>query len=308
MRLSRTLSLVIIAVSGLTIAVQVTAKDPIFVRWLAADDPGDQVIRQYWERAEKGELKPEELVDLGTMLFKRGYPKDAVRYYHLALKQDPRLYEAWFRIGLAEHKQGDLRQARQAYQRCLKQLKGHGWCNFYMGLLHEQTGQPKEALHYYSQAFLVAPELSDPKVNPEVLYSELYVGALVEQSKAERFVAGAPMGYLQPAQVGEQLAEMRRLLAPPPTSTPEPVPSEADRREKEARRRVGERAGGADTRPGGDTGAPRTRVRPTRPRPEGGTEAEAEAEEQVPRYLRPMPTPRGGQVPSITSVSGEAGF
>ena len=126
---------VVVGLVGLYSVVMAWADEPIFVRWLVADDPGDETIRNYWERAERDELGARALVDLGTMLFYRGYPKDAVRMYRRALDLDPELYEAWFRIGLAEHSQRELDNARQAYKRCLKQRPGHGWCNFYLGLL-----------------------------------------------------------------------------------------------------------------------------------------------------------------------------
>ena len=86
------------------------ADQPIFVKWLVVDDPGDETIREYWQKAERGELEAPALVDLGTMLFYRGYPKDAVRYFQRALKLDKNLYEAWFRIGLVEHREGRLFQ------------------------------------------------------------------------------------------------------------------------------------------------------------------------------------------------------
>ena len=92
---------VVVGIVGLYSAVMAWADEPIFVRWLVADDPGDETIRNYWERAERDELGARALVDLGTMLFYRGYPKDAVGMYRRALDLDPDLYEAWFRVGLA---------------------------------------------------------------------------------------------------------------------------------------------------------------------------------------------------------------
>ena len=74
---------VVVAILALSAAVAST-DEPMFVRWLVMDDPGDETIRNYWERAERDELDPPALVDLGTMLFYRGYPK-AVSYTHLTL-------------------------------------------------------------------------------------------------------------------------------------------------------------------------------------------------------------------------------
>ena len=47
-------------------AAVAAADEPMFVRWLVMDDPGDETIRDYWQRAEREELDAPALVDLGT--------------------------------------------------------------------------------------------------------------------------------------------------------------------------------------------------------------------------------------------------
>jgi hypothetical protein len=207
------LVLVGVAAIGLSVAVTAVADEPMFVRWLVAGDPGDETIRNYWERAERDELDPPALVDLGTMLFYRGYPKDAVRYYKRALDRDPDLYEAWFRIGLVEHSQWNLNDARQAYKRCLKALTGHGWCNFYLGLLEEQLGHSSNALYYYRRALKFAPELADPQLNPEVMSSKLMLGVILQDQDRRRFQGSLPNPYLEPSEV----SRVKRQYEPTPT-------------------------------------------------------------------------------------------
>lgn len=212
--LSRFAALVaVVVVAGSTAVGLAVADEPMFVRWLVVDDPGDETIRDYWERAERDELSPEGLVDLGTMLFYRGYPKDARRMYKRALDLDSDLYEAWFRIGLVEHSENRLYNARRAYKRCLKKLTGHGWCNFYLGMLEEQTGNSSAALYHYRRAFKFAPELADPEVNPEVLASDLALGSQLDDLDQRRFKGMLPIPYLEPAEVNR----IRRLYEPTPT-------------------------------------------------------------------------------------------
>ncbi len=192
---------------ALSVVIEVRAKQPVFVSWLVADDPGDQTILHYWERYELEELSPTEMVDLGTMLFYRGYPKDAVRVLETALDQDKELYEAWFRIGLVEHQQGNLRDARIAYKRCLKILKGHGWCNFYLGLLEEQEGHGKTAMGYFRAAFRYAPKLADREVNPEIASSDLSLGAWLMMAQDNAFKSSLPMSFLHPKRVSNVKAK-----------------------------------------------------------------------------------------------------
>jgi tetratricopeptide (TPR) repeat protein len=122
-----------------------------------------------------------------------------------------------------EHSEGNLDNAQQAYKRCLKKLTGHGWCNFYLGLLEEQLGHSTDAMYHYRRAFKFAPELADPKVNPEVLASNLVLGVYLQDQERRRFKNTLPMPYLEPGKV----ARVRRQYEPTPTPEPEETPEAA---------------------------------------------------------------------------------
>jgi len=220
MKLATTAKILATGLALLMLVFEVAANDPIFVKWLVIDNPGDETIRLYWQRAEAGELGPEELVDLGTMLFYRGWPNDAVIYLREALEQDPELSDAWFRIGLVKHHSGDLPGARSAYKKCLKKQSGHAWANFYLGLLEEQTGEAKSAMKHYEMAFKHAPELANPKINPEILSSKLQLGAQVRYFDGERFEKTMPMPFMEPAAVRK--AQRKFEKTQPVTAMSEP--------------------------------------------------------------------------------------
>jgi hypothetical protein len=255
-------------------------KDPIFVQWLKVNDPVDETIREYWERAKADELSPEGLVDLGTMLYHRGWPNDAVKMYKKALDQNKKLYEAWYRIGVVKHRDREFEDARYAYKKCLKQMVGHGWCNFYLGLLEEQTGHPSKALEYYTRAYKSTPELADPKVNPDVMYSKLQLGAALYHQDRERFTETVPMPYLDPAEVRKVKAQYLPTPTPTPVPTPTPKVHRATTRQmpeatttggtSPQRGTTGAATGGAATG-GAVTGGSRVRTRPTAPDPDRET-------------------------------------
>jgi len=257
------------------------ADEPIFVRWLVVDDPGDETIRNYWERAERGELDAPALVDLGTMLFYRGWPKDAVKMFQQALALNSELYEAWFRIGLVKHSEGELSDARQAYNRCLKIISGHGWCNFYLGLLEEQEGHSTAALDHFRRAFKSAPELSDPKVNPEMMASELAFAAKLREYHRINFKNSMPMPYLDAGKV----KKVRKLYE----STPPPKRSSKGA-EEAAEEMVEETVEDQESPP--PTPAP----------------AESSVESQTPPQARPAPVRRAPSSSSggAASTSGAA--
>lgn len=221
MKLATTAKVLATGLALLMLVFEVTASDPIFVKWLVVDDPGDETIRVYWQRAEAGELSAPELVDLGTMLFYRGWPNDAVGYFKQAQKLDPKLSEAWFRMGLVEHYNGDLAAARSAYRKCLKLQSGHAWANFYLGLLEEQTGDASAAMKHFETAFQHAPELANPRINPEILSSKLQLGAQVQHFDRERFEKMMPMPFLDPAAVRKTEKQFEKASAQAPAPIPE---------------------------------------------------------------------------------------
>ncbi len=179
---------------------------PVFTGFLNDQDPRDRLIAAYWEKVRACEATPEELVDLGTLLFERNFPRDALRMFERAVELDGEMYEAWFRAGMVHHSMGELKKAKKAYRKCLKIFKGHGWCNFYLGLAEEQSGSTSGALHYYRKAFKYAPALADPKVNPAVLQSRLQLGAFLKTSEAEGFKTSLPMELLKPGKLEAESA------------------------------------------------------------------------------------------------------
>lgn len=295
----------------LALAPLAAADEPIFVKWLVVDDPGDETIRTYWQRAEAGELSPNQLVDLGTMLFYRGWSKDAIGYFKQALDADHELAEAWFRVGLVKQDGGDLSGARSAYRKCLKIRSGHGWANFYLGLLEEQSGNSKTALKHFEKAFEHAPELADPRINPEILSSQLQLAARVRHYDRERFEGFTPMPYLDLASVHKvrRAHEPRPTPIPTPVATigpkptptpvPRPTPTAGNRRETDASRNP------ATTRSRG------TSSRGTRSQPGSST---LPSPEDTPFGFQPPPDksgtagsgPAGRTAPKIGDTSPEA--
>jgi hypothetical protein len=220
----RILAGVVVAISVVLAAGVLAAPgdEPIFVQFLDPEDPDDATLLDYWQRFLDEDLAAPAMVDLGTMLYLRGFPKDAERMYRKALKVDKGLYEGWFRLGLVLHGQGDFDRADQAYRRCLKKRPGHGWANFYLGLLEEQRGHGKSAMYYLEKAFLHAPELSNPAVNPAVLGSKLALGARLAAYDTERTQGGMPLSFINPAEV----AKTRTSHLPPEPEVVEEIRSE----------------------------------------------------------------------------------
>ncbi len=228
--------------------------EPIFFHWLNPKAPKDRVILEYWSKVKANKATPAEMLDLGTMLYRRGFSGDAIKIYHRTAKAYPNLAEPWFLAGLVEHQRDHLKAARSNYKRCLKLLTGNGWCNFYMGLVEEQLGDPFDAMHYYDRAFHFDPDLANPKVNPEVLKSRLQLGAYVRHLNQEQFAGNMPIHFFEAhGPQGFRLssaAQRRRALEKPvgavhrPRKLARPHKARVRRRPAHSRKKPGTHAKG----------------------------------------------------------------
>ncbi len=221
-----------LVVVGLVIACIGWAEDePRFLRWLDPNNPTDRTIRAYWEAVEADQATVEQIVDLGTLLFDKGFFGEAIDFYELALEREEDLAEAYLRIGLVEHRQGKMNRARRAYRRCLEISSGHGWCNFYLGMASEELGKVDDALYYYERAFRFSPELADPAVNPQVLYSELQLAVRTKTYDGRFLERNMPMELLEPEPAA---AAGRQQSQPEGSSGAGLVPAEGDEKAPEA--------------------------------------------------------------------------
>ena len=192
---------------------------PRFFKWLDSNNPQDRAVQRLWEQAEAGRASTSQLIDLGTLLFDKGHYSDAIDMFERALDLDHDLAEAYFRIGLVEHRRDRLQQARRAYRKCLKLFTGHGWCNFYMGMVSEELGDVDGALFYYQRAYRFAPELADPAVNPQVLYSDLQIAVRTRSYHGRFLERNMPMELVEPEGfVSEGSKQPSEPLVPPSAS------------------------------------------------------------------------------------------
>jgi hypothetical protein len=176
-----------------------------------------------------------------------------------------------------------------------------------MGLLQEQTGSPAKALDYYRRAFKFAPELADPEINPELLYSKLDLGAMLRHNERDRFSRHMPMPYMQPDAVSSVRAKFEpepELKFVEPGAPPPPPPPASTADKPPAGKSTGKvevfHVGGGDAGKASDDEekAPSSgRITPAgrlSPRPEGSSRP------------APRPEPSPGAMPGVGSVSPEA--
>jgi tetratricopeptide (TPR) repeat protein len=210
---------------------------PIFyTKYLDSGNPSDQRIAQLIDSLRTNPRSAPAHNELGELLARKGFPKDATIEFERAIDADRRFYPAWYNLGMMRAARGDIAGARRAFGRTVHYKPGHSAALFQLGLLEEQSHNTTAAVAYYAKALSINHTLLDPKVNPRVLDSHLMHLALLQayprQHTRESMVfQPAPSDYQPPAAAKaaspQPAADQIVTPAPPipnPAQTPPPKP------------------------------------------------------------------------------------
>jgi tetratricopeptide (TPR) repeat protein len=178
-------------------------KPPVYTKFLNTGSALDNHIRVTYD-AVRADLDNAPLHnDLGQLLLRKGFPKDAEREFERAVNADSRFYPAWYNLGLVRSARGDFSGAKRAFYATTRIAKGHSEALFQLGLMEERRGDHDGAIAYYAKAIRHNPRILDVKVNPLVLDSKLMHLALLKNYEREHMrktgtYLGTPAGYVAP--------------------------------------------------------------------------------------------------------------
>ena len=177
--------------------------------------------------------------ELGQLLLRKGFPKDAEVEFERAVNSDSHLYPAWYNLALVRAARGDYTGARFAFHRTIHYKPGHAAALFQLGLMEENRNNTEAALDYYARAFAINHSLLDVRVNPRIVDSRLIDLALLrlyptEHTRESMQFQPSPPGYVsQPPAAPEapspqapagQIVEPAPPITNPSQQTPPPQP------------------------------------------------------------------------------------
>jgi tetratricopeptide (TPR) repeat protein len=166
--------------------------------------------------------------DLGQLLVRKGFPKDAEVEFRRAVTDDRKFYPAWYNLGQLQSAHDDFSGARSSFAEAVDLKPGHANALFQLGLMEERRHNTDAALHYYTKALAINHQLLDVRVNPRVLDSRLIPVALIqmyasEHNRESMAFQGTPSGYAQPVApvaVSPQAAPQNIVTPAAPITSP----------------------------------------------------------------------------------------
>ncbi|HEX7705584.1 MAG TPA: tetratricopeptide repeat protein [Thermoanaerobaculia bacterium] len=154
-------------------------ESPFYARYLDTGSTLDSQILWTLEALRNDPASPALHNDLGSLLVRKGFPKDAEREFERAIDLDGRFHPAWYNLGMVRAARGSESGARRAFRRTVSLKPGHAPALFQLGLVEEKNDNFERAIDFYAKAYSINPSLLEVEVNPRVLDSKLTHRALL---------------------------------------------------------------------------------------------------------------------------------
>lgn len=178
-------------------------KPPVYTRFLNTGTVLDQQIKTTYDAVRANPSSAPMHNDLGQLLLRKGFPKDAEREFERAINADSRFHPAWYNLGLVRAARNNFSGARRAFFKTTRLVKGHSEALFQLGLMEERRGNRDAAIAYYAKALRHNPRIVDVRTNPLVLDSKLIHLAILQNYDRDHLrlsssYLGTPDGYVPP--------------------------------------------------------------------------------------------------------------
>jgi tetratricopeptide (TPR) repeat protein len=149
------------------------AKPPFYEKYLTDDDAGDRAIRDLTRQIDEKPDEPALRNDLGNLLARRGFAKEAVEQYREAERLEKTSYLPSYNEGLLWEKEGKPRKAMTAFRRSIRLKPGFPFSHFHLGVLEEKAGHESVAIAELAKALRIDNSLRLPSRNPLVVQTHL---------------------------------------------------------------------------------------------------------------------------------------
>lgn len=163
--------------------------------------------------------------DLGCLIARDGFWRDALREFETAEKLDKKNGRAPYNAGLVQTTRGAWGSARSAFKKAVDRDPGNWPAWWMLGFAEEKLGNASAAVSAYAQSLRVDTSLFDVKRNPYAIQSRLKARVLLETYDA-RFARAALPATEQLAQsdllTGFQGGRVAVTAAPGPVVSEDP--------------------------------------------------------------------------------------
>ncbi|HEY3349936.1 MAG TPA: tetratricopeptide repeat protein [Thermoanaerobaculia bacterium] len=177
------------AVLCLSLALPAAAKD-VYKAFLDPANPQHKATLDILSRLDQTPNDASLHNDLGCLIARDGFWRDALREFETAQKLDKKDGRAPYNAGLVQTTRGEWGSARAAFKTAVDRDPGNWPAWWMLGFAQEKLGYADAAAQAYARSLRVDTSLFDVKRNPYALQSRLKARVLLETFDA-RFARAA---------------------------------------------------------------------------------------------------------------------
>lgn len=139
-----------------------------------ATDLGDnQTVQEYLQLIDRQAASPDQLAAFGSFLAQNGLQHEALEYYKVALRLDPKNPVFWINHGTLLLQNGETSAATSSFNRALAADPNNAVAHYNMGAALDELNRYDDAIAAYTTALTLDPELGDPSQNPQAANNDL---------------------------------------------------------------------------------------------------------------------------------------
>jgi len=175
----------------LAFALPAAAKD-VYKGFLDPANPQHKATLDILARLEKTPDDASLHNDLGCLIARDGFWRDALREFETAEKLDKKDGRAPYNAGLVQMTRGEWGAARSAFKKAVDRNPGNWPAWWMLGFAEEKLGNTGSAVSAYTRSLRVDTSLFDVKRNPYAVQSNLKARVFLETYDARMARAALP--------------------------------------------------------------------------------------------------------------------
>jgi len=174
----------LLVIAALSSALSFACADKVSVKNVHAEETELQVIETEEKKAETHVRTMDEWLSLGVSNAEEGNYTEAKEAFLEAIKLNPDLAEAHFRLGLAYRELGDTGHTVRAFKEAVRIDPDFAEAYYNLGVTYRETGYEQGALQAFKEVIRITPDNAGAHNN----LGKLYLGLRLKKEAKAAFV------------------------------------------------------------------------------------------------------------------------
>ena len=156
----------------------------------------DATVLKYLDLVDRHEATGAVLNDFANFLARAGYLEEALAYYEVAIRENPRDATLLVNSGTVRRRLGRSSEAEAAFRKALRINPSNALAHYNLGTIFDERDDYDRAIEEYTKALALDPRLGDPTYNSQAVNNERLLVVKLELYKSRAGALDLPLQRL----------------------------------------------------------------------------------------------------------------